>query len=98
MTLRKTIPQPLVSSTLPVAERARMVDCGQCWVPPGGPCCLILGMRDGTEWPADHLARYQRAERRGLISRQELAAVMAGLLVPSAGVAAGHVMVQERAA
>jgi hypothetical protein len=53
-----------------ICEDARRVNCGQCWQRPGRPCSLL---------PGDHLARYQRAERRGLITRDELAAVAIGL-------------------
>ncbi len=64
-----------------VAELVRLANCPQCWQPPGRPC-TIAG-------PAgDHLARWQRAERRGLIAREDLAAVVVGLEV-----IAGHVIV-----
>ncbi len=43
----------------------------------------------GEGVPGDHLARWQRAERRGLIARGDLAAVVAGLEV-----IAGHVLVR----
>ena len=57
------------------AERARLVNCGRCWARPGAACT-----------PAgDHLARYQRAERRGLVSRAELVSVVATLRVVAAG-------------
>ena len=36
--------------------------------------------------PGDHLARWQRAERRGIIGREDLAAVVAGLEVIAAHV------------
>ena len=64
---------------LPVAERVRSVNCGQCWQRPGRPCTV-------SGAPGDHLARYDRAERRGLITRAELAAVVAGLDVIAAHV------------
>lgn len=54
-----------------LAELARAVNCGQCWQRPGRPCTV--------SGPGDHLARYLRAERRGLITRAELAAVVASL-------------------
>jgi hypothetical protein len=38
-------------------------------------------LSQGEGVPGDHLARYQRAERRGLIGREDLAAVVAGLEV-----------------
>jgi hypothetical protein len=64
---------------LPVAERVRLVNCGQCWQQPGPPCTVSGPL-------GDHLARYQRAERRGLITREDLAAVVAGLEVIAAHV------------
>jgi hypothetical protein len=70
---------------LPVAERARMVPCGQCWQRPGRPCTV-------TGPDGDHLARWQRAERRGLITRADLAAVVAGLEVIAA-----HVIIRDGA-
>jgi hypothetical protein len=62
-------------------EAVRMVPCDQCWQRPGLPCTI-------TGPAGDHLARYQRAERRGLLSRESLAAVIASLEV-----IAGHVIV-----
>ena len=66
---------PLVA----VTDLVRLANCPQCWQRPGRPC-TIAGL------PCDHLARWQRAERRGLISREELAAVVAGLEVIAAHV------------
>ena len=40
------------------AAAAQLVNCPQCWKVPGGPC---------RPW-GSHLARYQRANRRGLLS------------------------------
>lgn len=59
---------------LPVAERVRLMNCGQCWQRPGKPCTI-------SGPPGDHLARWQRAERRGLITRAELAAAVEDLEV-----------------
>jgi hypothetical protein len=60
------------------AAAALLVNCGQCWQRPGKPC-----------WPwGSHLARYQRANRRGLLADDALAAVVAGL-----DVIAGHEIV-----
>jgi hypothetical protein len=65
------------------AALALLVVCGHCWAAPGVPC-MFSG-------PAgQHLARYQRAERRGLITRAELAAVVAGL-----DVIAAHVIIPD---
>jgi hypothetical protein len=50
------------------ALRAR---CGRCWAEPGRPC-------EGTQ--GVHLARYQRAHRRGVLSAADLTAVLAGVI------------------
>jgi hypothetical protein len=58
------------------------VMCTLCWAPPRTPC---------QRHPAgSHLARYQDAERRGVIGRQALAGV-AGRL----DVIVGHVIVPD---
>ncbi|MGH3222575.1 MAG: hypothetical protein ACRDPY_28415 [Streptosporangiaceae bacterium] len=66
-------------------QGARLVNCGQCWQRPGRPCTV-------SGPPGDHLARYQRAERRGLITRAELAAV-----VETLDVIAAHVIIRDGA-
>ena len=66
-----------------VREDARRANCPLCWQRPGRPC--TVSGPDG-----DHLARYQRAERRGLITRGELAAVVGTLEVIAA-----HVIIRE---
>jgi hypothetical protein len=48
-------------------QRMRIVPCPDCWMMPGKPC--------GPAW--DHLARYGRANRRGLVSALELEAATA---------------------
>jgi hypothetical protein len=48
--------------TAALAASAQLAQCGRCWAQPGRPC------GDGF----DHLERYQRAGRRGLISHSEL--------------------------
>jgi hypothetical protein len=63
----------------------RLANCPQCWQTPGRPCTF-------TRPSGDHLARYQRAERRGLIGREDLAAVVAGLEVIAA-----HVIIRDGA-
>lgn len=69
---------------LPAAERVRQAQCGQCWSPSGTPC---------QRHPrGEHLARYMRAERRGLISRAELVTVVAAL-----DVIAPHVIIVDGA-
>jgi hypothetical protein len=60
------------------ADRAALalrVWCGFCWVAPGTACAS----------QGQHLARYLRAYRRGLISREDVAAVCRSLPVVSAG-------------
>ena len=66
-------PQPLVA----VTDLVRLANCPQCWRRPGKPC-TVAGV------PGDHLARWQRAERRSLIAREDLAAAIAGLEVIAA--------------
>jgi len=63
----------------------RRANCPQCWQRPGRPCTV-------SGPPGDHLARYQRAERRGLITRGERSAAVAGL-----DVIAGHVIILDGA-
>ena len=52
--------------------RVRQASCPQCWQKPG-PACTLSG--------GNHLARWQRAERLGLISGADLAFAAAGLEV-----------------
>jgi hypothetical protein len=66
--MTETIPQ-----TASPQETARTVTCGYCWTPPGTPCQAS---------PAgSHLARYCDAERRGVLAREDLAAVIGQLEV-----------------
>jgi hypothetical protein len=65
-------PTPAALSLHEILDAARMANCPQCWQRPGPPCTV-------SGPPGDHLARYQRAERRGLITRADLAAVVATL-------------------
>ena len=76
-------PSDAPRATVTVAELVRLANCPQCWQRPGRPC-TVAGE------PGDHLARWQRAERRGLIGRADLAATVAGLEV-----IAGHIIVRE---
>jgi hypothetical protein len=62
MTMTDTIPQ----DPLP-ADAVRRVQCGHCWAPLAGEPCTPEG---------SHLARWARASRRGLISREQLAAAI----------------------
>jgi hypothetical protein len=52
-----------------IEQAARLVPCGLCWQCPGRAC----DGRDGF-----HLARFCRARRRGLITADEMASVLAG--------------------
>ena len=75
--MNPTIPQtpaPAETARAPheISEAARQANCGYCWQRPGRPCT-------GTGVPGDHLARWLRAERKGLVSRAELDAVIARL-------------------
>jgi hypothetical protein len=65
--------------TVAVTDLVRLANCPHCWQRPGRPC-TVSGI------PGDHLARWQRAERRGLIARDALAAVVADLEVIAAHV------------
>ena len=71
------------AATITVTNLVRLANCPHCWQRPGRPC-TVAGV------PGDHLARWQRAERRGLVSREDLAAVIAGLEVIAA-----HVIIRE---
>ena len=71
------------AATITVTDLVRLANCPHCWQRPGRPC-TVAGV------PGDHLARWQRAERRGLVSREDLAAVIAGLEV-----IATHVIIPE---
>ena len=70
-------------ATVAVTDLVRLANCPQCWQRPGRACTV-------SGEPGDHLARWQRAERRGLITRADLAAVVAGL-----DVIAAHVIIRE---
>jgi hypothetical protein len=78
-------PPPAADTPRAAVERVCLMNCGQCWAPPGRPCTI-------TGPPGDHFARWMRAERRGLISREDLAGVVAGLEVIAA-----HVMIRDGA-
>lgn len=59
---------PAARSLYEICEAARQVNCGECWQVPGVPC--------SQEPEGDHVARFGRAMRRGLISGAELIAVL----------------------
>ena len=63
-------PAPTLARSLPeICVDVRRVNCGECWQVPGTPCTL----------GGDHVARFGRAARRGLISGRELVAVLGRL-------------------
>jgi hypothetical protein len=70
---------PLARGLDEIRAAVRLANCPQCWQRPGPPCTV-----SGPH--GDHLARYQRAERRGMITREDLAAVVARLEVIAAHV------------
>jgi hypothetical protein len=62
---------PLARSLHEIRELVRQANCGECWQVPGVPC---------TQDPdGDHVARFGRAMRRGLISGPDLLAVLGTL-------------------
>ena len=52
-----------------ICRAARQANCGECWQKPGKPCA--------HDPEGDHVARFGRAARRGLITGPELVAVLA---------------------
>jgi hypothetical protein len=52
-----------------ICQAARQATCGECWQVPGKPCTP----------GGDHVARFGRAMRRGLISGPDLLAVLGTL-------------------
>ena len=63
-----TASPPAERSLQEIRELARRVNCGECWQVPGKPCTL--------DPEGNHVARFGRAMRRGLISGQDLIAVL----------------------
>jgi hypothetical protein len=63
-------PAPLLARSLhEICELVRQANCGECWQVPGIPCTP----------GGDHVARFGRAMRRGLISGPDLVAVLGTL-------------------
>ena len=60
---------PLARSLHEIREIVRQANCGECWQVPGKPCTP----------EGDHVARFGRAMRRGLIAGPELIAVLQSL-------------------
>jgi hypothetical protein len=68
--MKVTAPEALTVRPLPeICEAARQANCGECWQVPGKPCTP----------EGDHVARFGRAMRRGLISGPDLLAVLGAL-------------------
>jgi hypothetical protein len=65
-----TAPAVPQARSLPgICQAARQVNCGECWQVPGTACTP----------EGDHVARFGRAMRRGLISGPDLLAVLGTL-------------------
>lgn len=65
---------PAAAAVRPLPEilsAARMARCGHCWREPGPPCTHSPASADGV-----HVARLNRASRRGLITAAELITVL----------------------
>ena len=62
---------PAARSLAEICQAARQANCGECWQVPGVPCT--------ADPEGDHVARFGRAMRRGLLTGSELVAVL-GLL------------------
>jgi len=60
---------PAARSRHEICELARLVNRGECWQVPGKPCTP----------EGDHVARFGRALRRGLVTGPELIAVLQAL-------------------
>jgi hypothetical protein len=60
---------PAARSLREICQAARQANCGECWQVPGKPCTP----------EGDHVARFGRAMRRGLISGPDLLAVLGAL-------------------
>jgi hypothetical protein len=60
---------PAARSLHQICEAARRANCGECWQVPGKPCTP----------EGDHVARFGRALRRGLLTGPELIAVLQAL-------------------
>jgi hypothetical protein len=70
MKLTATSP-PAARSLHEICELVRQANCGECWQVPGKPCT--------ADPEGDHVARFGRAMRRGLISGPDLLAVLGTL-------------------
>ena len=65
--MKVTAPEvPTVHSLHEICSAVRQANCGHCWQVPGKPCTP----------EGDHVARFGRAMRRGLITGPDLIAVL----------------------
>ena len=68
--MKVTAPEePTVHSLHEICAVVRQANCGHCWQVPGNACTP----------EGDHVARFGRALRRGLITGQDLLAVLQAL-------------------
>ena len=68
--MKVTAPKPSAARSLrEICQATRLANCGECWQVPGSPCTP----------EGDHVARFGRAARRGLITGHELVAVLGRL-------------------
>jgi hypothetical protein len=72
--MKVTAPETQAARSLHEVRRdAHCVNCGECWQVPGKPCI--------ADPEGDHVARFGRAFRRGLITGADLIAVLQTLVV-----------------
>jgi hypothetical protein len=64
---------PPAHSLHEICQATRQANCGECWQVPGKPCT--------SDPDGDHVARFGRAMRRGLITGPDLVAVLQALVV-----------------
>ena len=68
--MKVTAPKASAARSLrEICQATRLANCGECWQVPGKPCTP----------EGDHVARFGRATRRGLITGHELVAILGRL-------------------
>jgi hypothetical protein len=68
--MKVTAPKASAARSLrEICQATRLANCGECWQVPGPPCTP----------EGDHVARFGRAMRRGLISGPDLLTVLGPL-------------------
>lgn len=65
-----TAPLGAARTLAEITADAQRANCGHCWAGPGIPCS-----GGGT-----HLARFQRAHRRGVLSADDMTALLAAVI------------------